>query len=150
MPSAGINVLLVGGSAADRELAAATISGELDADLYRIDLSGLQSRYIGETEKGLQAILQRAESRGWVLYFDEADALFGRRTSVDDAHNRYANIEVAYLLEMLQAHCGLAVVAAGTREQISESAVARFPYVIELSQEESRALHASSRKPMQS
>ncbi|GAA3634198.1 hypothetical protein GCM10022200_16760 [Microbacterium awajiense] len=108
----GFRALFSGPSGTGKTLAAQALATELDQPLYRVDLSRLASRYIGETEKNLDALFDRAEQGGWILFFDEADALFGKRTDVRDAHDRYANLEVSYLRQRLEAHPGAVIIAA--------------------------------------
>jgi len=97
------------------------VAGELGLDLFAIDLSGVVSKYIGETEKNLDAIFAAAESADAVLLFDEADAVFGKRSEVRDAHDRYANIESAYLLQRMETFDGLAVLSTNLRSNIDEA-----------------------------
>lgn len=124
----GFRALFAGPSGTGKTLAAQTLATELDRPLYRVDLSRLVSRYIGETEKNLDALFDRAEQGEWILFFDEADALFGKRTDVRDSHDRYANLEVSYLLQRLEAHPG-AVIIATEREPkgIGIDAVVEIP-----------------------
>ena len=109
MRSRGKPLLLMGRNAA---AAANAIAGELRVDPLRINLSAVVSKYIGETEKNLKAVFDAAEASGAVLLFDEADALFGKRSEVKDSHDRYANIEINYLLQRLEAYAGLAILAS--------------------------------------
>src|SRR5689334_19271776 len=101
--------LVVGSDRTARENAAAAIAREAGAPLQRVDLGQVVSKYIGETEKNLSRVFAAAEKAGAVLFFDEADALFGKRTDVKDAHDRYANLETSYLLERIEAYAGLVV-----------------------------------------
>jgi SpoVK/Ycf46/Vps4 family AAA+-type ATPase len=103
----GVAVLFSGGSGTGKTLAAEVLAAELALDLYRIDLSSVVSKYIGETEKNLRRVFDAAEDSGAILLFDEADALFGKRSEVKDSHDRYANIEVSYLLQRMEAYSGL-------------------------------------------
>ena len=107
----GITALFIGESGTGKTLAAEVIAHELRLDLYRIDLSAVVSKYIGETEKNLRRLFDAAEDGGCILFFDEADALFGKRSEVKDSHDRYANIEVNYLLQRMEAFRGLAILA---------------------------------------
>ena len=100
----GVTVLFAGPSGTGKTMAAEVLARELDLDLYRIDLAGVVNKYIGETEKNLRRIFAAAEESGAILFFDEADALFGKRTDVRDSHDRYANIEVDYLLQRMEAY----------------------------------------------
>ena len=106
--------LIQGASAADREQAAARIARSMGMNLYRVDLGAVVSKYIGETEKNLERLFARAESSNAILFFDEADALFGKRSEVKDAHDRYANIETAYSSLRLEAHDSGRTVLLGT------------------------------------
>ena len=110
-PAATI-AMFSGPSGTGKTLAAEVIAGALGLDLYQIDISQLVSKYIGETEKNLGQVFDAAESVPCVLFFDEADALFGKRSDVSDAHDRYANIEVAYLLQRLERHHGIVILAS--------------------------------------
>jgi SpoVK/Ycf46/Vps4 family AAA+-type ATPase len=107
------------------------VAGDLGLELYRIDLSAVVSKYIGETEKNLERIFRAADQGDAVLLFDEADALFGKRSEVRDAHDRYANVEVAYLLQRLEAYDGLAVLTTNLRGSIDEAFVRRLDCVLE-------------------
>jgi SpoVK/Ycf46/Vps4 family AAA+-type ATPase len=107
----GITALFIGESGTGKTLAAEVIAHELRLDLFRIDLSAVVSKYIGETEKNLRRLFDAAEDGGCILFFDEADALFGKRSEVKDSHDRYANIEVNYLLQRMEAFRGLAILA---------------------------------------
>jgi SpoVK/Ycf46/Vps4 family AAA+-type ATPase len=128
----GVTTLLVGTDRAMREDTAAALATELDVDLYRVDLGQVMSKYIGETEKNLRQVFDAAERAGAVLLFDEADALFGKRTDVKDAHDRYANIEVGSLLEQLESFAGVAVLATNTKSNIDPAFVRRIRYIVEL------------------
>lgn len=120
---AGIRVLFQGGTPQERTLAATTLARELGRTLLRFDLTGVENQFIGETEKNLAAALATAKPADVVLFFDEADALFGRRTSVRDAHDRYANQEVAYLVQRLAAHDGLVILATNRSARVEETGV---------------------------
>ena len=106
--------------------AAAALANELGRELYRVDLSRVVSKYIGETEKNLARLFDDAEAGGAVLFFDEADALFGKRTEVKDAHDRYANIDVSYLIERLEAYNGLVVLASNRKGALDEAFTRRI------------------------
>ena len=107
------------------------IARDLGLDLYKIDLSSVVSKYIGETEKNLDRIFQAAQSSNAILFFDEADALFGKRSEVKDAHDRYANIEVSYLLQKIEEHEGVVILASNLSKNIDEAFSRRLHYVIE-------------------
>jgi SpoVK/Ycf46/Vps4 family AAA+-type ATPase len=127
----GSSVLLSGGSAGGRMMAAEVLARDLQRDLIRVDLSAVVSKYLGETEKNLRRLFDAAENGGSVLFFDEADALFGKRTEVKDSHDRYANAEVSYLLERMERFTGLAIVAANRRQNLDEAFTRRLHYRVE-------------------
>lgn len=108
----GVTLLFSGPSGTGKTMAAEALANDLSTLLYRIDLSAVVNKYIGETEKNLNRIFAAAEASKCVLFFDEADALFGKRTEVKDAHDRYANPEVSYLLQKLETYDGLAILAS--------------------------------------
>ena len=128
----GVTALFVGSDRVARENAAAALANELGVDVYRVDLGKLVSKYIGETEKNLRRVFAAAEEAGAVLLFDEADALFGKRTDVKDAHDRYANIEVGHLLERLESFTGVAILATNTKSNIDPAFVRRIRYIVDL------------------
>jgi SpoVK/Ycf46/Vps4 family AAA+-type ATPase len=127
----GLNVLFAGPSGTGKTMAAQAISGELSLDLYKIDLSLVVSKYIGETEKYLARIFADAEAGSLILFFDEADALFGQRSEVRDAHDRYANIEVSYLLQKLEEHDGIVILATNLRKNMDEAFVRRMQFAVD-------------------
>jgi hypothetical protein len=127
----GITALFAGGSGTGKTLAAEVIARELRLDLYRIDLSSVVSKYIGETEKNLRRIFDAAEDGGAVLLFDEADALFGRRSEVKDSHDRYANIEVSYLLQRMEAYRGLAILTTNLKGALDPAFLRRIRFVVQ-------------------
>ncbi len=126
----GITALFAGESGTGKTLAAQVIAAELQLDLYRIDLSRVVSKYIGETEKNLDEIFNEAAGSNVVLFFDEADALFGKRSEVKDAHDRYANIETGYLLQRLETFAGLAVLATNLRANMDDAFTRRLNFII--------------------
>jgi hypothetical protein len=126
----GITALFHGASGTGKTLAAEVIANESGLDLYRIDLAGVVSKYIGETEKNLRQIFDAAEDGGAVLLFDEADALFGKRTEVRDSHDRYANIEVSYLLSRMETYRGLAILTTNVRGAIDSAFMRRLRFVV--------------------
>jgi adenylate kinase family enzyme len=128
----GIKVLFAGPSGTGKTMAAAVVARDLGLDLYRIDLSAVVSKYIGETEKNLDRIFRAAAASDAILFFDEADALFGKRSEVKDAHDRYANIEVAYLLQKLEEHPGPVILASNLARNIDDAFARRMHYVVEL------------------
>src|SRR5206468_5752441 len=113
----------------------------LQQDLYRIDLSAVVSKYIGETEKNLASAFEEAERAGAVLFFDEADSLFGKRTEVKDAHDRYANLEVNYLLQRIETFTGLVLLATNRHSALDEAFARRLRFLIRFEQP-GRALRA--------
>ena len=130
-PSTGVAALFAGPSGTGKTLAAEVIAGELGVDLYKIDLANIVSKYIGETEKNLGRVFDAAEASNVTLFFDEADALLGKRSEVSDAHDRYANIEVAYLLQRLERYEGLVVMATNLAKNIDSAFLRRLHVVIE-------------------
>ncbi|MGH6840954.1 MAG: ATP-binding protein, partial [Methylocella sp.] len=128
----GISVLLAGPSGTGKTMAAEVIANDLELDLYRIDLSRVVSKYIGETEKNLRAVFDAAEASGAVLLFDEADALFGKRSEVNDSHDRYANIEVSYLLQRMECYGGLAILATNMKGHLDAAFIRRLRYAIDV------------------
>lgn len=111
-------------------MAAEIIAGELGLPLFKIDLSAVVSKYVGETEKHLRRLFAEAERANAILFFDEADALFGKRSEVSDAHDRYANIEVAYLLQALEEHAGVCILATNLFGNMDDAFVRRMHFVI--------------------
>ena len=126
----GITALFAGPSGTGKTLAAEIVARELSLDLYRIDLSRVVSKYIGETEKNLRRVFDAAEEGGAVLLFDEADALFGKRSEVRDSHDRYANIEVSYLLQRMEAYRGLAILTTNMRSALDAAFLRRLRFVV--------------------
>jgi SpoVK/Ycf46/Vps4 family AAA+-type ATPase len=127
----GVSALFTGESGTGKTTAAHAIASELGADLYAVDLSKVVSKYIGETEKNLEVIFTEAEQAGAVLLFDEADALFGKRSVVNDAHDRFANIEVAYLLQRVETFDGLAILTTNHPGNIDAAFTRRLRFMIE-------------------
>jgi SpoVK/Ycf46/Vps4 family AAA+-type ATPase len=127
----GLNVLFCGPSGTGKTMAAEIMSRELGFDLYKIDLSTLISKYIGETEKNLSRIFREAESSNAILFFDEADALFGKRSEVRDSHDRYANIEISYLLQKMEAYDGMVILATNLRKNMDDAFVRRMHFAVE-------------------
>jgi len=128
--SQGIGVLFTGASGTGKTMAASILANELGLDLYRIELSRIVSKYIGETEKNLSKIFETAKGSGVVLFFDEADAIFGKRTETKDSHDRYANIEVSYLLQKIEEYDGLVLLASNFRQNIDEAFIRRMRFII--------------------
>ena len=126
----GVSALFAGPSGTGKTLAAEVLAHELRLDLYRIDLSGVVSKYIGETEKNLRRVFDAAEEGGAVLFFDEADALFGKRSEVKDSHDRYANIEVNYLLQRMESYRGVAILATNLKGSLDSAFLRRIRFVV--------------------
>ena len=126
----GVSALFSGGSGTGKTMAAEVVANELAVDLYRVDLSVVVSKYIGETEKNLRRVFDAAEQSGAILLFDEADALFGRRSEVKDSHDRYANVEVSYLLQRIEAYRGLAILTTNLRNAIDPAFLRRLRFVL--------------------
>lgn len=127
----GMSALFSGPSGTGKTTAAEVLAGALDLDLYRIDLSGVVSKYIGETEKNLRRIFDAAEQSGAILLFDEADALFGKRSEVKDSHDRHANIEVSYLLQRMETYRGLAILTTNMRHALDTAFLRRIRFVVQ-------------------
>jgi hypothetical protein len=126
----GISALFTGESGTGKTMAAEVLANHLRLNLYRIDLSAVVSKYIGETEKNLRQLFDAAEDGGAILFFDEADALFGKRSEVRDSHDRYANIETSYLLQRMEAYRGLAIMATNMRSALDEAFMRRLRFVV--------------------
>lgn len=126
----GITALFAGESGTGKTMAAEVVANELRLNLYRIDLSAVVSKYIGETEKNLRRLFDAAEDGGAILFFDEADALFGKRSEVKDSHDRYANIETNYLLQRMEAYRGLAILATNMKSALDQAFMRRLRFVI--------------------
>src|SRR5205085_848713 len=126
----GTTALFAGPPGTGKTMAAEIIAGDLGLDLYRIDLSGVVSKYIGETEKNLDRIFTAAENANAILFFDEADALFGKRSEVRDSHDRYANIEISYLLQKMEQYEGVAILATNLRGNLDESFTRRLAFSV--------------------
>lgn len=126
----GISALFSGASGTGKTMAAEVLANELQLDLYRIDLSAIVSKYIGETEKNLKQVFDAAEEGGAILLFDEADALFGKRSEVRDSHDRYANIEVSYLLQRIEAYRGLAILTSNLKNALDPAFMRRLRFIV--------------------
>jgi SpoVK/Ycf46/Vps4 family AAA+-type ATPase len=127
----GLNVLFSGPPGTGKTMAAEVIANELKLDIYKIDLSQVVSKYIGETEKNLNKIFSEAQTSNAILFFDEADALFGKRSEVKDAHDRYANIEIGYLLQKMEEYDGIVILATNLRNNMDEAFARRIQFTIE-------------------
>ncbi|MEO6549185.1 MAG: ATP-binding protein [Ferruginibacter sp.] len=122
----GYRVLFYGPSGTGKTLTATLLGKQFEKDVYRIDLSQIVSKYIGETEKNLESVFKKAESKNWILFFDEADALFGKRTNVQSSHDKYANQEVSYLLQRVEDYPGLLILASNFKNNLDEAFIRRF------------------------
>jgi ATPase family associated with various cellular activities (AAA) len=127
----GLKILFAGESGTGKTMACEVIANDLGLDLYRVDLSRTVSKFIGETEKNLARLFDAAEDSGAVIFFDEADALFGRRSAVSDAHDRYANLEVAYLLQRIEEFAGAVVLATNLRHNLDQAFLRRLDFAID-------------------
>jgi hypothetical protein len=126
----GIGALFAGASGTGKTMAAEVLAHALRLDLYRIDLASVVSKYIGETEKNLRRVFDAAEEGGAILLFDEADALFGKRSEVKDSHDRYANIEISYLLQRMEAYRGLAILTTNLKDALDAAFLRRLRFVV--------------------
>jgi hypothetical protein len=127
----GLNVLFAGDSGTGKTMSAEIIAGDLQLDLFKIDLSCIVSKYVGETERNLSKIFHEAQTSNSILFFDEADALFGKRSEVKDAHDRYANIEINYLLQKMDDYEGIVILATNLRSNLDAAFTRRLNYVVE-------------------
>jgi SpoVK/Ycf46/Vps4 family AAA+-type ATPase len=123
-------VLFIGPRGTGKTLAAEVVAGALGTGLLQVDLAATVSKYIGETEKNLERVFKEAESSGAVLLLDEADALFGKRGGVKDSHDRFANIEIGFLLQRMEEYRGLAILAVGRRDNLDPAFLRRFRFVV--------------------
>jgi hypothetical protein len=126
----GISVLFDGESGTGKTMAAEVIANHLHLNLYRIDLSAVVSKYIGETEKNLRRLFDAADNGGGILFFDEADSIFGKRSEVRDSHDRYANIEINYLLQRIEAYGGLAILATNMKSALDQAFLRRLRFIV--------------------
>ncbi|MEM9214088.1 MAG: ATP-binding protein [Cyanobacteria bacterium P01_F01_bin.150] len=126
----GYRVLFYGPPGTGKTLTASLLGKYTGRDVYKVDLSMVVSKFIGETEKNLANLFARAESKGWILFFDEADALFGKRTNVRDAHDKYANQEVSYLLQRVEHYDGLVILSSNLKSNIDDAFIRRFQSII--------------------
>lgn len=127
----GYRALFYGPPGTGKTMTASLLGKTTGRDVYRIDLSTVVSKYIGETEKNLSKIFDQAQSKGWILFFDEADALFGKRTKVEDAHDKYANQEVSYLLQRIEDFDGIIILASNMKSNLDEAFTRRFESIIQ-------------------
>jgi SpoVK/Ycf46/Vps4 family AAA+-type ATPase len=126
----GYRSLFYGPSGTGKTLTATLIGAELGVDVYRIDLSMVVSKYIGETEKNLASVFDQAQHKNWILFFDEADALFGKRTQTSSSNDRYANQEVSYLLQRVEDYPGIVILATNLKANIDEAFARRFQSLV--------------------
>jgi SpoVK/Ycf46/Vps4 family AAA+-type ATPase len=127
----GVSALFSGPPGTGKTLAAQIMANQLGIDLYRIDLSTVVSKYVGETEKNLERIFTEASQSNAILFFDEADTIFGKRSEVKDAHDRYANIEVGYLLQRMEGYNGVSILATNLRANLDEAFTRRLQFVVD-------------------
>lgn len=123
-------VLFYGTKKSGKHTIATMLANQAGKELYKVDLSKLDSKYIGETEKNLSTLFSVAEDKGWILFFDEADALFGKRTEVKDSHDKYANQEVAYLIQRIEEYKGLVILSSNLKSNIAQAFLRRLRYAI--------------------
>ena len=129
--SSGVTMLFSGEPGTGKTMAAEIMAGELGLDLYKIDLSTVVSKYIGETEKNLEKIFAEAQNSNAILFFDEADAIFGKRSEVKDAHDRYANLEISYLLQRMEMYDGVTILATNLRANLDEAFTRRLQFAVD-------------------
>lgn len=130
----GLTVLFAGPAGTGKRVAAEAIAADLGFPLHRVDLSQVISKYIGETEKNLRRVFDAAASARAILFFDEADALFGKRTEVKDAHDHYANQDVSYLLERMESFTGLAILATNRKDNIDSAFLRRLRFIVDFTE----------------
>jgi hypothetical protein len=130
--SGAVTVLFAGPPGTGKTMSAEVIANDLGLDLYKIDLSSLVSKYIGETEKNLERIFTEAQSSNAILFFDEADSIFGKRSGVKDAHDRYANLEISYLLQRMETYDGVTILATNLRSNLDEAFLRRLQFAIDI------------------
>jgi len=124
------SVLFYGVSGTGKTIAATLLAKQLNREIYRVNLSHIITKYIGETEKNLNRLFKKTTNKNWILFFDEADALFGKRTEVNDAHNRYANQEVSYLLRCIKSHPGIIFLSVNKKKIKNKTFKKRFDAVV--------------------
>ena len=134
----GYKVLFHGPPGTGKTLTAALLGKLYKLDVYRIDLSMVISKYIGDTEKNLEKVFKKAENKNWILFFDEADSLFGKRSHISDAHDKYANQEISYLLQRLEDYPGLVILASNMRSNVDEAFTRRLQAVIHFPKPQAR------------
>ena len=124
-------ILFYGSKTSGKHTIATMIAHQAGKDLYKVDLSKLASKYIGETEKNLSALFDLAKDKEWILFLDEADALFGKRTNIKDSHDRYANQEVSYLMQRIEAYNGLVILSTNMKSNIDDAFKRRIRYIVD-------------------
>ena len=129
----GTIAIFTGSISTGKTSAATVIANDLNLALYRVDLGSIASKYIGETEKNLQHMFEMAEKEGAILLFDEADALFGRRSKVKDSHDRYSNIEISYLLQRMESFQGLTILSSNTKSAFDQTFLSHVRFVVDFS-----------------
>jgi SpoVK/Ycf46/Vps4 family AAA+-type ATPase len=129
--SGGLNILFTGESGTGKTMTAQILANELNMEIYKIDLSLLVSKYIGETEKNINKIFTEASESNSLIFFDEADAIFGKRTEIKDSHDRYSNIEVNYLLQKLEEHNEIVILASNLKHNIDDAFMRRMHFIID-------------------
>ncbi len=137
----GYRVLFYGPPGTGKTLTAALLGKQFAKPVYRVDLSQIVSKYIGETEKNLESVFRRAERQDWILFFDEADALFGKRTTVQSAHDKYANQEVSYLLQRVEDYGGLLILASNFKNNLDDAFIRRFHSIVHFPQPNAQERH---------
>ena len=144
----GYRVLFYGPPGTGKSLTAALLGKQFEKEVYRIDLSQIVSKFIGETEKNLEGVFKKAETKNWILFFDEADALFGKRTSVQSAHDKYANQEVSYLLQRVEDYDGLLILASNFKNNLDDAFIRRFHAVVHFPMPNNRERHLLWKKSL--
>ncbi|MEM7797783.1 MAG: ATP-binding protein, partial [Chloroflexota bacterium] len=129
LPGRGLSALFTGEPGTGKTMSAGIIAQDLGLDLYKVDLSSLVSKYIGETEKNLDRVFTEANTSNAVLFFDEADSIFGKRSEVKDSHDRYANLEISYLLQRVESYDGISILATNMRSNLDEAFTRRFDFI---------------------
>lgn len=137
----GVFALFAGASGTGKTLAAQLLANQLSMDVCQINLAEFVNKYIGETEKNLQMFFERAEANNIILLFDEADALFGKRTEIIDSHDRYANLEVSHLLQHMENHRGIVILSSNNRDSFEPAHLRHFQYILDFH------LHNKTRSP---
>ncbi|HWH77965.1 MAG TPA: ATP-binding protein, partial [Candidatus Binatus sp.] len=127
----GVTAVFNGRDAVGKINAGIALANQIGATLYRVDLSRVVSKYIGETEKNLQALFEDAARQGAILFFDEADSLFGKRTGVKDSHDRYANVEIDYLLQLMESYDGIAILSSNFKRNIDQAFTRRLRFKVD-------------------